>query len=95
MLGGFSHFDQAPVLDVSGYLTCPSHVLWFAEHQLAECRTCLGRRLLEDYVEKFSSVQSPHKSMFWSAKIPLKKYSNGYTNDNLWFKVTYIILHDL
>ena len=25
--GGFSHFDQAPLLDISGYITWPSHVL--------------------------------------------------------------------
>ena len=30
------------------------------------CRTCIGRRLLEDYVWKFSSLQSSHKITFWS-----------------------------
>ena len=27
MLGGFSRFDQAPLLDISGYDIWPSHVL--------------------------------------------------------------------
>ena len=27
MLGGFSHFDQTPLLDISGYITWPYHVL--------------------------------------------------------------------
>ena len=38
MLRGFSHFDQLPLclLDISGYVTWPSHVLQFAEGQFAE-----------------------------------------------------------
>ena len=36
MLGGLSHFDQALLLDILDYVTWPSHVLWFAQHQFAE-----------------------------------------------------------
>ena len=35
-VGGFSDFDQASLLDISGYFTWPSHVLQFAEHQFTE-----------------------------------------------------------
>ena len=27
MLGGFSHFEKVPLLDISGYITWPFHVL--------------------------------------------------------------------
>ena len=43
MLGGFSHFDQAPLSDISGNVTRPSHVLYFGEHQFVE------HALKEDY----------------------------------------------
>ena len=36
MLGGFNHFEQAPLLDISGYVNWPSHVLQFAELALEE-----------------------------------------------------------
>ena len=36
MLGNLNHFDQAFLLDILGYVTWPSHVLQFAEHQFAE-----------------------------------------------------------
>ena len=45
--------------------------------------------------EKFSSLQSLHKSMFWSARKPFKKDSNDCIINNLWFRVTCIILHNL
>ena len=32
MLGGFSQFDKAPLLDISGYANWLSYVLLFAEH---------------------------------------------------------------
>ena len=50
MLGGFSHCEQAPLLDISGYIICSSHVLYFAEHQFAEWKKCLGRILSEEYI---------------------------------------------
>ena len=36
MSGDFCHFDRAPLLDISGYVTWPSHALQFAEHRFAE-----------------------------------------------------------
>ena len=36
MLGGFSHFDQAPLSDIPGYVTWPSHVVKFAEQKFEE-----------------------------------------------------------
>ena len=44
-IDSISYFNQAPLLNISGIVICPTHVLQFAEHQFAECRT--QRRLLE------------------------------------------------
>ena len=48
MLGDFSNFDQASLLDISSYINWPSHFLQFVEQQFAE--QCLGRQLVEDFV---------------------------------------------
>ena len=36
MLRAFDHFDQAPLLDISGCVAWPYHILQFAEHQFME-----------------------------------------------------------
>ena len=48
MLGGFNHFEQTPLLDISGYVNWPSHVLQFAENRFAELA------LEEDYWKTMS-----------------------------------------
>ena len=48
MLGGFNHFEQRSLLDISGYVNWPSHVLQFTEDQFAELA------LEEDYWKTMS-----------------------------------------
>ena len=59
------------------------------------CRTCLGRRPLEDYIQKLVSLQPLCKSVFLSARKPFRSDSNDSMINNQWFRVTCIILHNL
>ena len=94
MQGGFSHFDQSPLLDISGYITWSSHVLWFCKLQSTNLQNMPMKKTIRKYVQKFSSLQSSHKSTFWSVGKPYKIDSNDYIINNQWFIVTCIILHN-